>query len=88
MGSTGALLDPKLGLLADNGGPSTGSGQAPKTHALLPGSPARNAIPASSCIVSDDQRGVARPQGDDCDIGAYEAAGGAIIYLPILMKSD
>lgn len=55
---------PLLGALADNGGLSP-------THALLAGSPAIDAIPAASCVTID-QRGIARPQGGGCDIGAYE----------------
>ena len=41
------------------------------THALLPGSPA---LDTGTCAdtPSTDQRGVARPQGSGCDIGAYE----------------
>ena len=54
-----------LGPLQNNGGPT-------QTHALLPGSPAIDAVPLASCNVSTDQRGVARPQGLACDIGAYE----------------
>jgi uncharacterized repeat protein (TIGR01451 family)/CSLREA domain-containing protein len=63
---------PVLGPLAANGGPSTGAGGAMLTHALLPGSPA---IDAGTCdgAPPTDQRGVARPQGEACDIGAYEA---------------
>lgn len=54
-----------LGPLQDNGGASA-------TRALLPGSPAIDA--ASACPPpSQDQRGIARPQGAACDIGAYEA---------------
>ena len=59
--------------LADNGGPTP-------TVALLPGSPAIDAIPASACLDADgnpiltDQRGMARPQGPACDIGAFEFA--------------
>ncbi|MGV9454864.1 choice-of-anchor Q domain-containing protein [Streptomyces sp. NPDC003635] len=54
--------DPLLGPLADHGGPTD-------TMALLPGSPALDA--ADDCP-GTDQRGVARPQGPACDIGAYE----------------
>jgi len=55
---------PGLGALADNGGPT-------QTHALLTGSPALNAV--TDCTdVTTDQRGVARPQGPGCDIGAFE----------------
>jgi CSLREA domain-containing protein len=52
-----------LGPLADNGGPTL-------THALLPGSPAIDA--AGGDCPAADQRGVSRPQGDVCDIGAFE----------------
>jgi len=60
--------DPLLGLLADHGGPTL-------TQALLPGSPAidQGGAPATGCPATD-QRGVARPQGSSCDIGAYERA--------------
>lgn len=60
--------DPLIALLADNGGETF-------THALLPDSPA---IDTGNCIdifgdpVTTDQRGVARPQGYNCDIGSYE----------------
>ena len=57
------FADPMLGPLADNGGPT-------QTMALLPGSPA---IDAAVCPPPEtDQRGVTRPQGPLCDIGAYE----------------
>ena len=59
-----ADTDPMLGELEDNGGPT-------QTHALLGGSPAINKGLASQCPETD-QRGVARPQGAGCDIGAYE----------------
>lgn len=59
--------NPELGPLASNGGPA-------QTMALPPGSPAVNAIPVTvpGCAGSTDQRGVSRPQGPACDIGAYE----------------
>lgn len=63
--------DPLLGPLRDNGGPTL-------THALLPGSPAIDAgnpaTPGSggTACETTDQRGVARPKGTRCDIGAYE----------------
>jgi len=42
------------------------------THALLDGS---DAIDVAACIGEPaDQRGVLRPQGSNCDIGAYEFA--------------
>jgi hypothetical protein len=61
----------KLGPLQENGGPTL-------THALLPGSVAIDRIPEAMCIdaynnpITEDQRGVERPQGDACDIGAFE----------------
>jgi CSLREA domain-containing protein len=43
------------------------------THALAAGSPAIDAGDDAACPVTD-QRGVARPQGPHCDIGAVERA--------------
>ncbi|MBI5963832.1 MAG: S-layer homology domain-containing protein [Chloroflexi bacterium] len=65
-GSCGATLssDPNLGSLASNGGGT-------QTMALLPGSPAIDAGDDATCAVTD-QRGITRPQGAHCDIGAYE----------------
>jgi len=57
-------VDPVLGPLANNGGPT-------QTHALLAGSPAIDAALDANCP-SADQRGVTRPQGPHCDIGAFE----------------
>jgi CSLREA domain-containing protein len=62
--------NPKLASsLANNGGPT-------KTIALLTGSPAINAIPQATngcgTQIRTDQRGVSRPQGNRCDIGAFE----------------
>src|SRR5205823_5274245 len=63
-------MSPKVGPLQENGGPS-------KTHALLQGSSAIDKIPPDACSlkgISTDQRGVKRPQGPACDIGAFEYA--------------
>lgn len=57
--------DPRLGPLGGNGGPTF-------THALLAGSPALDTAVSAGCPAVD-QRGVSRPQGTACDIGAYEA---------------
>ena len=59
-----SLQDPLLGALADNGGPT-------QTMALLYPSPAIDNGDPGSCP-SADQRGVSRPRGTACDIGAYE----------------
>lgn len=56
--------DPMLAPLADNGGPT-------QTQALLRGSPAIDAAAIDGCP-RRDQRGVVRPQGSACDIGAFE----------------
>ncbi|MEX2236089.1 MAG: choice-of-anchor Q domain-containing protein [Dehalococcoidia bacterium] len=63
--------DPLLGPLQDNGGPTL-------THALLAGSPALNKGDDTTCddmntVNKRDQRGIPRPQGNSCDIGAFEA---------------
>ena len=54
------------------------------THALLDGS---QAIDGGACVVGvdTDQRGVSRPYGDDCDIGAFEWARKKI-YLPLVLR--
>ncbi|MDX2167721.1 MAG: choice-of-anchor Q domain-containing protein [Deltaproteobacteria bacterium] len=56
-----------LGALQANGGPTD-------TVAVLPGSPALDAVPPAACPLATDQRGVARPQGAGCEIGAFELA--------------
>ncbi len=79
-------VDPLLGPLQSNGGPTP-------THALQLGSPAIDAIPTAGCTydhdgdpgtpevkLTKDQRGGSRPREGDgsapsgCDIGAYEVA--------------
>ena len=78
VGMAPSPIDPLLGPLADNGGPTS-------THALLLGSPAIDAVPVADCTYDDDgnpdtpevplptdQRGVSRPQGVACDVGAFE----------------
>ena len=72
-GSAGAgVIDPLLGPLQDNGGPTF-------TQALDPASPARDAGASdATCGFGStpylDQRGVSRPQGVACDAGAFELA--------------
>ncbi len=58
--------DPMLVPLGAYGGPTL-------TMALRPGSPAIDAASPAFCLATD-QRGVPRPQGRGCDIGAVEAA--------------
>lgn len=80
--SAGAL---NLGPLQNNGGPT-------ETHALLAGSIAIDQIPPSACVDQDgvplttDQRGTARPQGAECDVGAFELEGGGANTCPGITK--
>lgn len=55
--------------LADNGGKSR-----TQTHALALNSPALDASPAGEGCPAKDQRGVTRPRGAGCDIGAFEGS--------------
>jgi len=71
-------LDPRVGALQNNGG-------ATLTHALGLDSPARDAGTNSGCPATD-QRGVARPQGASCDIGAYEGTPVRRVYLPLIKR--
>jgi hypothetical protein len=63
------VTDVRLKPLADNGGPT-------QTMALKPGSPAIDAAvdctDTTGASVTTDQRGVARPQMQACDVGAFE----------------
>jgi hypothetical protein len=56
-----------LGPLADNGGPVP-------TRLPGAGSVLVDALPPAACAVATDARGVSRPQGAGCDIGAVEVA--------------
>jgi len=71
--------DPLLAPLGDNGGPT-------HTHALQTGSPAIDAAPDCTTVggapVPVDQRGVARPGGAFCDLGAYETKEGTSAAPP------
>ncbi len=73
--------DPLLGPLTDNGGTTW-------THALLTNSPAIDAANSDACPATD-QRDVARPVGNGCDIGAYEGGTRTAenrIYLPMTQR--
>lgn len=76
--------DPMLGLLQDNGGPT-------RTMAPVAGSAAidaaEDAVCAAEPINNLDQRGVVRPVGEHCDIGAVEHDGvGLPRFWPIDVK--
>ncbi|WP_164689366.1 right-handed parallel beta-helix repeat-containing protein [Herpetosiphon llansteffanensis] len=74
-GSCGATItgDPLLASLADY------TGSTP-TMALLPGSPAIDAGDSAVCALTD-QRGIARPHGVGCDLGAFESQGFSLSIL-------
>lgn len=77
-GTVAEPLDPELGPLQDNGGPTL-------THAPLPGSPLIDGgIDAISGQILLDQRGVPRPQGSAVDIGAVED----IVYAPEVISTE
>ena len=72
------VAEPMLGTLMNNGGST-------QSVALLPGSPAIDAGDDTACaaapINNKDQRGVTRPQGSHCDIGAYEYDYSGVYYV-------
>ena len=75
--------NPRIGPLASNNGPT-------RTHALLPGSPAIDTAYNINCPPTD-QRGIARPYGVGCDIGAFEfnptyPYKSWLIFLPLIKK--
>ena len=98
-GNIVGVTDPKLGPLADNGGPT-------QTMALLPGSPAIDAgsnalaVNADGTPLMTDQRGLPRISNGTVDIGAYElkqtrliapsvvGGAGALISLSATLSAD
>jgi hypothetical protein len=72
-----SFADPKLGPLANNGGPTL-------TMALLPGSPAID-TGDTSLAPGTDQRGFSRPAGLAADIGAFEY--GSVMQVIALSRS-
>lgn len=71
--------DPQLLSLEANGGPT-------ETHALDPESGAIDVASETAPPTIVDQRGVARPQGDAADIGAYEFMDTQLLFLPIIVN--
>jgi hypothetical protein len=73
-------VDPLLGPLANNGGPTL-------THAPLPGSPVIDAgDPAIPDPPATDQRGFARIYGPAIDLGAVEAQPLDVVAVPTLSE--
>jgi hypothetical protein len=80
LASTGDITgtDPLLGSLVSDGGAW-----------VRPLSPVSPAVDKGACLpllTTVDQRGATRPQGDWCDIGAYELIR-SDIYLPLVLKN-
>jgi uncharacterized repeat protein (TIGR01451 family) len=77
-------VDPQLGPLQANGGPT-------ETMAPASTSPVVDLIPkgTNGCgtVIETDQRGVLRPQGAGCDTGAYETGDVAMQALAAKPKS-
>ena len=84
VGTPASLLDPLLGPLADNGGP---------THTRLPlaGSPVLDRVSVIIPVGATDQRGFSRPRDGDADsifkadIGAVEAGDAAELVVNTLV---
>lgn len=74
MSCPGAHADPMLGPLQDNGGPTLTMEPGPGSAAIDAGD---DAVCAAAPVNGLDQRGVIRPVGPQCDIGAVE-----VNYLP------
>jgi CSLREA domain-containing protein len=64
-------LDAQLGLLQNNGGSTPTMALLPNSPAIDAGNPAASGSSGFACATVD-QRGVTRPQGLICDIGAFE----------------
>ena len=73
-------VDPKFFPLRDNGGPG-------RTLALQGDSPALDTGDADHCPATDE-RGVVRPQGPGCDIGAFERAPADVPPAPAVSAVD
>ena len=74
--TTGNIVgqNPKLGVLAQNGGVAPTHALARDSPAIDAGNPATPGSGGAACAVTD-QRGLLRPIGPRCDIGAFERSG-------------
>jgi CSLREA domain-containing protein len=84
-GYTGVPVYPGLAPLQDNGGLT-------ETHALHLGSPAIDAGDPTGCTnpngtpLTMDQRGDPRPEGEACDMGAFEHQQPYGLFLPLIVR--
>ncbi len=70
--------DPKLGPLADNGGPTQTHALTGGSSALDAGRPVGTVVSGAVTVPAADQRGISRPRGTGVDIGACEMAFGGL----------
>ncbi len=77
----GINADPVLGPLQDNGGPTLTMEPGPGSPAIDTGN---DATCAADPVNNLDQRGVVRPQGTHCDIGAVEHLLPFRIWCPLV----
>jgi hypothetical protein len=80
VGTPAAPLDPRLGPLQNNGGPTP-------THALLANSPAADAG-SNSDLPSTDQRGMHRQVNGTADIGAIEMQTGSAVVTTLQLTAS
>jgi hypothetical protein len=78
-------LDPKLGPLQNNGGPTWTHMPLSTSPAIDRGNPATPGSGGAACPAVD-QRGTVRPQRSRCDIGAVEVRPVGPVYLPLITK--
>lgn len=82
-------VDPKLGRLALNGGPTLNHLPGRDSAAINAGNPAGCTSPAGATLVTD-QRGLPRTARRRCDIGAVEVQPEAgpewLVFIPIVMR--
>jgi peptidyl-prolyl cis-trans isomerase SurA len=71
-------IDPHLGQLADNGGHTETLAPAKGSAAIDAGNPSGCADPSASAMLASDQRGLRRPSGGRCDVGAVETQAASV----------
>jgi hypothetical protein len=84
VGTIAQPIDARLGTLQDHGGTTQTQALYSDSPALNAGNPAAPGSSGAACLATD-QRGVARPQGSACDIGAYE---GSIAGVRSITRAD
>jgi CSLREA domain-containing protein len=77
VGTAASPLDPRLGPLSGNGGPTPTLALLAGSPALNAGSPAAPGSAAGACLATD-QRDIRRPGAATCDIGAFEATAACV----------